>query len=175
MRVLVWVVFGELVIPRRSLTKPDQACSIWLWRLSANRISSPNYLPCLVLIVIISGLGMPWISLANISSFILFYRVVLGFHQTVYFWNKQKPTAVFVLTLAIKLWFARLSGAESKWKGKAVHALHRSIHGNLGTGLLAKHSFFPVLLTAREPRKPFALIPFFTQCDSEHLSWFQWH
>lgn len=120
-------------------------CSISLLRLSPAMISSPNDLLHLVLIVMISGLGMPWTSQSNISSFILFYQVVIGFHQTVCFWNKQitsKPTAVSVLSLAIKLWFAQLSGAKWKWKGKAVHALHRRIHRNLGNGSLAQLFLF---------------------------------
>lgn len=64
-------------------------CSISFWRLSPAMISSPNGLQHLILIVKISGLGMPWMPQSNISSFILFYQVVIGFHQTVRFSNKQ--------------------------------------------------------------------------------------
>lgn len=74
----------------------------------------------LVLISVISGLGIPWVSQSSISSFILswFYQVVIGFPQTTCFWVKQIQQLLFVgggVLLTIKLWFAWLSGTKLRW------------------------------------------------------------
>lgn len=78
--------------------------SISLWRLSPPMICSPNHLPHLVLIVMISGLGMPWISQSNISSFILPWFCYHWFSLDSEINNSpQKPTAVFGFPPALKL------------------------------------------------------------------------
>lgn len=94
---LVVLVLGECwwsqstVLP--SLTRL-YTCSFlpqWLAPLVVTSGLSKCDLPQLVLILVISGLGILWVSQLNISSSILpwFYRVVIGFHQTMCFWVKQ--------------------------------------------------------------------------------------
>ena len=93
---LVGVVLGECWWSQGALLPSWTrlyTCSFSSWYLAPPVVSSGLSkcdLPQLVLILVISGLGIPWVSQSNISSSILpwFYQVVIGVHQTVCFWVK---------------------------------------------------------------------------------------
>lgn len=110
-------------------------------RLLAPAVVPSGLLKCdlsqLVLISVISGLGIPWVSQSSISSLILswFYQVVIGFHQTTCFWVKQITLKANSCFLLVVVYYSPSSSGlhdclGQSWGGKA---LHRSDPGSLAT------------------------------------------
>lgn len=81
----------------------------------------------LVLILVIFGLGILWVSQLNISIFILpwLYQGVIGFHQTICFWVKQitlKANSCLVVVVVVVYHSPSSSGLRDfmgqSWGGK---------------------------------------------------------